>query len=225
MRHRAAARPRPRTMARLTARRVRGSFPDTTSSPWYACVPCEPCGVETDTLPQSAPDLSCAPVAPKSWHGVADPRKVAWTGSAGVVTTQRRRSFPPWGTHGPGGVRFPYFFSLDGRSPVSHPTCEVPFPPRRSGEYRKGMIPARPLYQGGCGSVWDPEPSKERVGDWGGPATVWSLLCVAETRATRPNGEWGYSTRRQCWATSAQRRCHPEEALYLPTFSHLFDCQ
>jgi hypothetical protein len=44
-------------------------------------------------------------------------------------------------------------------------------------------------------------------------------------RATRPNGEWGYSTRRQCWATSAQRRCHPEEALYLPTFSHLFDCQ
>ena len=74
---------------------------------------------------------------------------------------------------------------------------------RRSGEYRKGMIPARPLHQGGCGSVWDPEPSKERVGDWGGPATVWSLLCVAETRATRPNGEWGYSTRRQpgpcCW--------------------------
>ena len=28
-----------------------------------------------------------------------------------------------------------------------------------------------------------------------------------------------------CWATSAQRRCPPEEALYLPTFSHLFDCQ
>jgi hypothetical protein len=24
-----------------------------------------------------------------------------------------------------------------------------------------------------------------------------------------------------CWATSAQRRCHPQEALYLPTFSHL----
>jgi hypothetical protein len=28
-----------------------------------------------------------------------------------------------------------------------------------------------------------------------------------------------------CWAPSAQRRCHPKEALYLPTFSHLFDCQ
>ena len=39
---------------------------------------------------------------------------------------------------------------------------------------------ARPLYQGGWGSVWDPEPSKDRIGDWGGPATVWFLLCVAE---------------------------------------------
>ncbi len=107
---------------------------------------------------------------------------------------------------------------LDGRSPVSHPTCEVtfppvPFPPRRSGEYWQGMIPARPLYQGGCGSVWDPEPSKERVGDWGVPATVWSLFCVVETRATRPNGEWGYSTRRQCWPrvpsgdVTLKRRC------------------
>ena len=46
------------------------------------------------------------------------------------------------GNDGPGGVRFPYFFPLDGRSPVSHPTCEVPFPPRRSGEYWKGMIPS-----------------------------------------------------------------------------------
>ena len=74
----------------------------------------------------------------------------------------------------------------------SHPACNVPFPPRRSGEYRKGMIPARPF--GVWGSVWDSEPSRERVGDWGGLATA--LLCVAETRATRPNGEWGYSTRR-----------------------------
>jgi hypothetical protein len=40
------------------------------------------------------------------------------------------------------------------------------------------MIPARPLYQGVWESVWDPEPSKERVGDWGGPATVWFLLGV-----------------------------------------------
>jgi hypothetical protein len=38
----------------------------------------------------------------------------------------------------------------------------------------------------------DPETSRERVGDGGGPETVWALLCVAERRATRPNGEWGY---------------------------------
>jgi hypothetical protein len=42
------------------------------------------------------------------------------------------RIFPPW----------------DGRSPVSHPTCDVPFPPRRTGRYRKGMISDRPSYQG-----------------------------------------------------------------------------
>ena len=47
-------------------------------------------------------------------------------------------------------------------------------------------------------------------------------LARARLRSLRPNGEWGYSTRRQCWATSAQQRCHLEEALYLPTFSHLF---
>jgi hypothetical protein len=48
-----------------------------------------------------------------------------------------------------------------------------------------GSIPVFfPLYQGGWGSVWDPEPSRERVGDWGGPETVWALLCVAERRAT-----------------------------------------
>jgi hypothetical protein len=87
------------------------------------------------------------------------------------------------------------FFPWDGRSPVSHPTCDVPFPPRRTGEYWKGMISARPLYQGVRRSIWDPETSRERIGDWGGPETVWALLCVAERRATRPNGEWGYSTR------------------------------
>ena len=58
------------------------------------------------------------------------------------------------------------------------------------------MIPARPLYQGVRGSVWDLDPSRERVGDWGGPETVCALLCVAARRATRPNEEWGYSTRR-----------------------------
>jgi len=49
-------------------------------------------------------------------------------------------------------------------------------------------------YQGVRGSVWNPDTLRERVGDWGGPETIWNLLCVAERRATRPNGEWGYSS-------------------------------
>jgi len=39
------------------------------------------------------------------------------------------------------------FFPWDGRSLVSHPTCDVPFPARRTGEYWKKMISARPLYR------------------------------------------------------------------------------
>ena len=93
-------------------------------------------------------------------------------------------------------------------------------PPRRSGEYRKGMFPARPLYQVVRGSVWNPEPSTERVGDWGGPETVcvWSLLCVAERRAKRPNGEWGYSTRRHMLGHECPEALSPEEALYLQSY-------
>ena len=52
------------------------------------------------------------------------------------------------------------------------------------------MNPACPLYQGDWELVWDPEPSKERVGHWGGPATVSSLLCVAE-RVPRGRTESG----------------------------------
>ena len=89
-----------------------------------------------------------------------------------------------------------------------------PFPSKEIRRISERDDPGPPVVQGACGSVWDSEPSKERVGDWGGPATVWSFMCVAETRAIRPNVEWGYSTRRKCWATSAQRRCHPEEAVY-----------
>ena len=55
-----------------------------------------------------------------------------------------------------------------------------------------GNDPGPPVW----GSAWGPEPSRERVGDWGGPETVWALLCFAARRATRPNGELGYSTRR-----------------------------
>jgi hypothetical protein len=86
----------------------------------------------------------------------------------------------PWGKPGPIGVRYPKFSPWDGRSTVSHPTCDVPFPPRRTGRYRKGMISALPSYQGVRRSVWDPETSaqgrrhvprgapsrRKRLGDW-----------------------------------------------------------
>ena len=77
----------------------------------------------------------------------------------------------------------------DGRSPVSHPTCDVPFPPRRSGRYRKGMISAHSSCQGvrigldpetfapGQTSRAEARPtgravSRERLGDWDGPMAV-----------------------------------------------------
>jgi hypothetical protein len=70
---------------------------------------------------------------------------------AGAIwyTTRRRRSVPR-GEH-MGRVEFDsrIFSPWNGRSPVSHPTCEVPFPQRRSGEYRKRMIPA--VVPGGLG--------------------------------------------------------------------------
>jgi hypothetical protein len=96
---------------------------------------------------------------------------------------------PPLRTIGRVGFDPRSFSSWDGRSPVSHPTCDVPFPPRRPSEYWKRMIPARPLYQGVKELVWDPETSRERVG-------YVPLVCCRNTQepsATRPNGEWGYS--------------------------------
>ena len=73
---------------------------------------------------------------------------------------------------------------------MSHPTSDIPFPPRRTGIYRKGMISARPSWQGvksvvAGGQVRDPETlaqgearptgravSKERLGDWDGQPDV-----------------------------------------------------
>jgi hypothetical protein len=117
------------------------------------------------------------------------------------------------------------FSPLDVSSPVSHPMCDVPFPPRRCGEYRKGMIPARTLYQGVRGSVWDPEPSRERVCDWGGPETVSVLLCVAEKRATRPKGERGYSTRRHMLGPDRPEAVSPGRAVVLTDIHSFIDCQ
>ncbi len=86
------------------------------------------------------------------------------------------------------------FFPWDGRSTVSHPTCDVPFPPRRTGEYRKGMISARPLYQGVRRSVWDPQPRES-----GSPKGV--------LQGQTESG--GIVLPVICWSPSAQRRCDP----------------
>ena len=100
------------------------------------------------------------------------------------------RSFSPW----------------DGRSPVSHPTRHVPFPPRRTGEDWKGMIPARPLYPGVWESVWDPEPPS----------------CVLPKGVPQGQTESGVIVLPPYAGPRAPNsRCHPAEALYLPTFSHL----
>ena len=79
-----------------------------------------------------------------------------------------------------------------------------------------------PVVPGGQGIGLDPERSREWVGDWGGPETVWALLCVAERRATRPNGEWGYSTRRHMLGPEHPEAVSPERGVVLPDFhSHL----
>ena len=107
--------------------------------------------------------------------------------------------------------RFPYFFSLDGRSPVSHPTCEAPFPRRRSG-----LVSSRPARctRGAVDRFGIPNPRKSGS-VIGADRQRFGPSCVLLNRV--PQG--------QTEATSAQRRCHPAEALYTPTFSHLFDCQ
>ncbi len=157
-------------------------------------MPCEPCGVETDTLP-TPPRLylTCPGLPPKSWLirvSLLVPAPSAW-------------SFSPW----------------HGRSPVSYPACKVPFPPRRPGEARctRGFRVR--------GSVWDPEPSRERVGDWGGPETVWALLCVAARLATRPNGEWGYSTRRHMLGREHPEAVSPARGVVLADLQSSIDCQ
>jgi hypothetical protein len=75
----------------------------------------------------------------------------------------------------------------DGMSPVSHPTCDVPFPPRRTGEYWKGMISARPL-------------DRRRSGPF----------CVLPKGVPQGQTESGGIVLAViCWSPSAQRRCDP----------------
>jgi hypothetical protein len=87
------------------------------------------------------------------------------------------------------------------------------------------MIPARPLFQGFRGSVWDPDTSRERVDDWGRLETVWALLCVAERRATRPNGEWEYITRRHMLGHECPEAVSTARGVVLTDLQSSIDCQ
>jgi hypothetical protein len=145
----------------------------------------------------------------------------------GVRGTEAPQAFRCGDNMGRVGFDARSFFPWDGRSPVSHPTCDVPVPPKRTGRYWKGTISARPSYQGVRRSVWAPETfatgrrhvpqgapspstarvlpyeplSGERLGDWDGPLEVSAPLCPPR-RTTWPTGEWR-------WSPSAQRRCDP----------------
>jgi hypothetical protein len=55
--------------------------------------------------------------------------------------------------------------------------------------------------------------------------TVWALLCVAERRATRPNGEWGYSTRRHVLGPERPEAVSPERGVVLTDLQSSIDCQ
>ena len=69
------------------------------------------------------------------------------------------------------------------------------------------------------------QPSREQVCDWGGPETVWALLCVAERHATRLNGEWGISTRRHMLGHERPEALSPGTGVVLPDLQSSIDCQ
>ena len=51
------------------------------------------------------------------------------------------------------------------------------------------------------------------------------LLCVAERRATRPNGEWGYSTRRHMLGPERPEAVSPARGVVLTDLQSSIDCQ
>ena len=55
------------------------------------------------------------------------------------------------------GIAFGATLGFIRQAPMTHPTCHIPFPPRSTGRYRKGMISARPSYQRVRRPGWDPK--------------------------------------------------------------------
>jgi len=115
------------------------------------------------------------------------------------------RTFPPW----------------HSRSPVSHPTCHVPFPPRRPGECRKGMIPPARCTRGSGDRFGIPKP-RESGSVIGVDRRRTGPSCVLPKGVPQGQTEsGGIVLAAICWATSAKRRCHPTRGVVLTDFSHL----
>ena len=93
-----------------------------------------------------------APALKRARH----PERGGGTGAAGV---------PPRGTHGPGGVRSPYFFSLAWQVTRVSSYVRRPFPSKEIRRISERMIPARPLTRVTGDRFGIPEPSRERVSD------------------------------------------------------------
>jgi hypothetical protein len=132
--------------------------------------------------------------------------------------------------------------SLTLRSPASHRTCDVSFPPRRTGRCRKGMILARPSYKGVRRSVWETfapghksraearptgrAVSRERLGDWDGPMAVLAPLRLL-TRQGGPRGqtESGGIVLSVNAGARAPRGGVTRQGVVLTDFQSLRDCQ
>ena len=136
---------------------------------------------------------------------------------------------------------------------MSHPTCDVPFPPRRTRESGDRFGIPKPRESGsvigadrrrfGPSSECPAPPpgrlrpqlrhqrhvSSSSLGPH--PGVLFSSCSRAGRRACAcvspkgvPQGQTecgGIVLAAIYWAPSAQRRCHPEEAFFLPTFSNL----
>jgi hypothetical protein len=111
---------------------------------------------------------------------------------------------------------FPHFILPPTLLLQPHPTCDVSFPPRSTGRYRKGMISAPPVVgqEIGLGSR-NLRPQPEHV-PRGAPSrrSCWVICRLLSkppcVRKGVPDGltESGYSTRRHMLGPFAQRRCN-----------------
>jgi hypothetical protein len=95
--------------------------------------------------------------------------------------------------------------------------CTAPQALRRGDQMGRVGIDPRSVFP------WHGRSPVSTLREWGGRSGPSCVLPKGVPQGRTESG--GIVLAAICWAASAQRRCHPQEALYLPTFSHLFDCQ